>query len=174
MKIKLPDDLLAQSLKLCEERKKCENKKNALELQEAKEHKRQLRLRMKDGLPYAQKLIDWAEEFLNDASGRELVLAAKRNEFTDLIFFDQNVGDLSWVGLALNTKGISFGGAGRHSSLSRRTVEDEIDLARSVDHRILKEAWLSIQNGTVWDCIRKRLKLVEEVKNRLDDSRFFL
>ena len=115
------------------------------------EEKRVRADRLKKGWKIATKVFLWAEALRESDLGQELMKNARSN----LIFFDSHIIGLQWVGLAIAPNGIFLVQSSR--SPKRDYIYSPKDLARLIPTAALKMVNEWIDNGQVWDCIKRRL-----------------
>ena len=73
-----------------------------------------------------------------------------------MTFFDQELSGHGWRTLAIFPKGLRWrrSGCGAYWHAVRRPM----DLAEEISPEILKAAWATIENGTVWECVQESLE----------------
>ena len=140
------------------------DKLTQLQRQEREGKEKTLRAeRRKAGLVYAKKVFLWAETFQNSFVGQELMeMSHIPTAYKNIFFFDGHIEGVDWVGLVVTPKGLYLDHGGRYSALSRKTINTPIELAESVDARVLKMACEWFDNGWVWDCIKRRFDYLKK------------
>lgn len=160
--INFPDDIskMAQSSKTL--RLKKEIQKEFSRKIKREEVARLKTKRVKEGLVFAKKVFAWAESFRESEAGQELM----RANYSEIFFFDGQIEGIRWVGLLVSPKGLSLSNGGRWSVIFRKVIDSPEDLAASTDTRVLKEACAWIEDGRVWDCIKRRFLYLNERERR--------
>lgn len=121
--------------------------------------------RVKEGLAFAKKVFVWAESFRESEAGQELMRVSHiPTAYSNIFFFDGRIEGTRWVGLLVTPQGLFLDNGGRMSCLFRKEINSSRELAASVDTRILKEACEWIEDGRVWDCIKRRFLYLSEKK----------
>lgn len=122
------------------------------------EQKRVRAARLKTGLKYATKIFLWAQEFRESNEGKELI---KASPGSDLYFFNGQILGIEKVSLGISIPGLFWRNSGM--GYSNQWVHSPENLAESVETKILKMASEWIDNGEVWECIKRRF-LYKEIK----------
>lgn len=121
------------------------------------EQKRVRAARLKAGLKYATKVFLWAKALRESDLGEELMKKSHPpTVYSSIIFFDAHFipKEVPWVGLGISPNGLFLTSGGRF--YSQKQVSSPKELAESVDTIILKSASVWIDDGRVWECIKRR------------------
>lgn len=161
MVVKFPEEIIRfareSHKRILDEKEQEEVKRRARE----EENSRIRCERLKNGLRYAKKVFEWAEDFKKSRVGQELMEISHLPSATkNVFFFDGNIAGVNWLGLAITPKGLLLVTGGR--CRTEKHVESAPDLAASVDTKILQAACKWIKNGRVWECIKDRFRYLEE------------
>lgn len=161
----IPENINKLAKKLRDERMASE-KLRAQQEQERKAKEKALRAEnLKTGLVYARKIFLWTNAFRNSIVGQELMRKSHiPTAYNNIFFFDGHIDNTNWVGLVVNPKGLCLNHGGRYSNLFQRFVSTSKELAESVDTRILKEACEWLDNGKVWECVKRRFDYLNKEK----------
>lgn len=164
--IKFPPDILELTEKFAKERLAKERAENERREAEKAEQIRVRAARLQLGLEYATKVFQWAEALRISGPGMELMKKSHiPTAYTGLVFFDGHVDKIPWVGLGISTReGLFLTRGGRMSALMRQTIASPEDLAMAVETEILRTASEWIENGGVWECIRRRFDYLNDDK----------
>lgn len=155
--LSFPDDITELADKFRKNRLDEERVRKQKKLEREKQEKQTRDKRLKEGLEYAKKIYRWAELFRTSAVGQELMKVSHiPTAYRNIFFFDGRVEGVDWVGLVVSPKGISLDSGGRWAALARKEMKSASDLAASADTRILELACEWIDNGKVWECIKRR------------------
>lgn len=118
--------------------------------------------RVKEGLAFAKKVFAWAESFRESEVGQELMKVSHiPTAYSNIFFFDGQIG-IRWVGLLVTPQGLFLDNGGRMSCLFRKEINSPKELAAFVDTRVLKEACAWIEDGRVWECIKRGFLYLSE------------
>lgn len=112
--------------------------------------------RLKAGLKYATKVFLWAEALKESDIGQELM----KKSHIPFIFFDGNIVGVPWVGLGISPEGLFLTRGGRfshHQQILTRGL-----LAEAVRTVTLEAASEWIDNGEVWNCIKRRFDYLKK------------
>lgn len=151
-----PDDISNLADKFRNNRLDDERVRKQKKIEREKQERQTRDKRLKDGLVYAKKIYRWAELFRTSAVGQELMKVSHiPTAYQNIFFFDGHIEGVDWVGLVLSPKGLSLDSGGRWSTLTRKEIKSALDLAASVDTRILELACEWIDDGQVWECIKR-------------------
>lgn len=155
--LNFPTDISNLADKFCEDRLEKEKIKKQEKVEREKQEKQLREKRLKDGLKYSKKVYQWTKLFRKSVVGQELMKVSHiPTAYQNIFFFDGHIEGVDWVGLVVSPKGISLDSGRRWSPLSRKEIKSALDLAASVDTRILELACEWIDNGKVWECIKRR------------------
>lgn len=161
--INFPEDVLkmAQEFKTRRlEKEMIEHQREILRNQEAARLKTE---RFKEGLVFAEKVFAWAKSFRESEVGKELMRVSHiPTAYANIFFFDGQIEGIKWVGLLVTPKGLFLSNGGRWSAAFYKVIDSPEGLATSVDTRVLKEACAWIEDGRVWDCIKRRFAYLKE------------
>ena len=112
--------------------------------------------RIKNGLKYAKKIFQWAEEFAGTSEGRRLIeIGMKYNYREGIYFFDEKIPGEAWRGLGISKKGLWWIYNG--CCARERYVETPEELASEIEPVILQKAVETLETGQVWECIKTRM-----------------
>lgn len=125
------------------------------------EEKRLRAARLKTGLKYAKKIFLWAEALRKSAGGQELMKKAHiPTVYQTITFFDGHIIG-TWVGIGISPDGLFITrGGGR--TFHNQQISSPKELAKSVDTMILLAACRWIDNGEVWNCIKRRFSYLNK------------
>ena len=153
----VPDNIVKLA-KDFETKRADEERLRAKQKQEREAREKRLRSeRLKTGLKYAEKIYAWTKSFQYSVVGQELMRQSHiPTAYENIFFFDGHLDGLAWVGFVIESKGLFLDSGGRWSHLGRKNINSAIELAKSVDTRILKEVCEWIESGKVWECIERR------------------
>lgn len=140
-----------------EERKEAEQRLAAQQQLQKMQQAREEQRRRDEGLPVAQQIVDWAEEFRKSATGGELIKLSRTfcNE-AHVTFFDQVICPHGRRILAIFPDGLRWTRSG--CGARWQPIRKPIELALAINPEILKAAWASIENGTVWQFIQENFE----------------
>lgn len=116
--------------------------------------------RLKRGWEVATKIFLWATALRESDVGQELI---KKTYSLSLIFFDDDIVGMpkeNLVRLAISPNGMFL--VYTNHRQSQQYVPSSKYLAEEVYTTLLKAAGDSIDNGAVWDCIKRRLDQSEK------------
>lgn len=123
--------------------------------------------RVKEGLALAKKVFAWAESFRESEVGKELMRVSHvPTAYRNIFFFDGRVPGAERVGLVVTHQGLFLDNGGRMSCLFRKEINSPRELAASVDARVLQEVCAWIEDGRVWDCIKRGFLYLSERERR--------
>lgn len=160
LQISFPPKIHQLALDFCRERLAKEESERQNRLKQEKEKKRQHAMRLKTGLPYAQKIFAWAAAFRKSDNGEELIRKAISTHYQGVYFFDDHIIGVDQVSLGISPSGLFIIMSGWKSG--GKVQKSAFDLAIAVPSVILKAAWEWIENGRVWECIECRLGYIVE------------
>ncbi len=116
--------------------------------------------RLKANIENAKIVFEWAEVLYNSTVGKILMQESHPpTAYKNIFFFDGHVQDKDWVGFLIEDgKGLCLSDGGKFALHTRLTITSAKHLAVSVDPEILSEVVKWIEDGRVWDCIKRRFK----------------
>jgi len=127
------------------------------------EQKRVHAARLKTGLGYATKVFLWAQTLKESDVGQELMKKSHiPTAYSKILFFDGHIVGVKWVGLGISSKGLFLTHGGRMSHLFHKQMSSPENLAESVPSVVLEVASEWIDNGQVWDCIKRRFDYLKD------------
>ncbi|MDP3899935.1 MAG: hypothetical protein Q8Q23_02530 [bacterium] len=154
-KVTVPNELLEVAKKKIKAEETKRKQKLAKEKREIKARQKIIDERRAKGLNSAKKIFKWADEFSKTSEFKELIAAA-HNYTRGFFFFDGHVEGCAWRGLGISKNGKVWwhkSGCG----CEEMYVDSPEELSEDVATPILKAAVATLQNGEVWNCIKRRL-----------------
>ncbi len=80
-----------------------------------------------------------------------------KKSYSRITFFDDHIVGVPWVGLVISPNGLFLTSGGRGGFLFDKPMSSPENLAESVHTVILEAACVWIDNGEVWNCIKRHL-----------------
>jgi hypothetical protein len=161
--LNVPKEIRELAQEFCRQRVKKEQAERREKQRRDAEKKRVRAARLKNGLKYAAKVFLWAQALKESAIGQELM---KKSHFptaySTILFFDGHIIGVEWVGLGISSEGLFLTRGGRWAYFSRQQMSSPEDLAVSVPTVTIEAASEGIDNGEVWDCIKRRFDYLKE------------
>lgn len=109
------------------------------------------------GLAFAEEIFIWALLFRESAEGKKLIEVGHPTLFswheTGIFLFDGDIKGTSWRAIGIGEKGVWWLANGCGSRPVHVTSPEE--LAEQVDTKILKQAVAWLEDGRVWECIKR-------------------
>ncbi|MBI2099331.1 hypothetical protein HYT45_02890 [Candidatus Uhrbacteria bacterium] len=167
LEISFPEDILKMAQEFKMRRLEKEIRKIREEFLRRQEAARLKTERVKTGLAFAKKVFAWAKSFRESEAGKELMRVSHiPTDYQNIFFFDGHVAGTEWVELVVTPQGLFLDNDGKMSCLFRKEINSPRELAASLDTRILKESCEWIDDGRVWECIKRRFAYLDERESK--------
>ena len=161
--LNVPKEIRELAQEFCRQRVEKEQAERLEKQKRDAEQKRVRAARLKTGLKYATKVFLWANALKESDIGQELMKKSHPpTACSNIIFFDGHVAEVDWVGFGISPDGLFITLGGRMSFLFHKQMSSPEDLAKSVDTVVLKAASEWIDDGQVWDCIKRHFDYLKE------------